>query len=228
MIVPLAISALLLIPFIVFGVVRQLNHIFMLSFVLFAIVSSIYNLIFKTSKPINPAAIITHLGFALFLLGTLLTFSNSVNISMNTSGYDLGTAKANEESLVLYKNDTLYMNDYYVAYTNKVKLGNTTEYQVDFLKREEMKFVKVFTLNPSVNIHPRMGAVYNPDTKRFISKDYYMFISHVNVEPDFIVINAIMNPYINILWLGALVMTGGFLYAFWRRIRINRNRVLDS
>jgi cytochrome c-type biogenesis protein CcmF len=228
MIIPLIISAVLTVPLIISGIVTELNFILMLYFVLFAIVASIYNFILQTAKPKNPAGFVTHLGFALFLLGVLLTFSNSVTISMNTSGYDLGSAKANDESLVLHKNDTLYMNGFYVAYTNKVRKGNTTEYQVDFMKRGERTFEKVFTLNPSVNVHPRMGAVYNPDTRHLLARDYYTYISHVSEEPDYIVINAIMNPYINVLWLGALVMTGGFFFAFWRRMKRSKLSVAEE
>ena len=222
LLIPAALSIGLLIPFILFRMVGELNHILLLYFVLFAIVSSLFNLIFQTSKPINIGAIITHIGFALFVMGTLLTFSNSRIISINNSGYDLGNAKENEESLLLRRNDTVYMNGYYGAYSNNFSQGNTTEYQVDFMKRDKMRFVKEFTLYPTVNVHPRMGAVYNPDTRHFLTRDYYTYISHANREPDFIVIKAIMNPYINILWAGAVLMISGFAYAFWRRVRIKR------
>ena len=219
LLIPLILSFIFLIPFIISGIVWQLNYILMLFFVLFSIISSILNLILQTTRPRNIGAIITHTGFAIFLLGTLLTFSNSATISMNTSAYDLGSTKANEESLVLNRNDTVYMSGYYVAYTRKVSNGNLTEYQIDFMKRRNRKFEKEFTLYPSVNIHPRMGAVYNPDTRHFLMRDYYTYISHANAEPDYIVIKAIMNPYINILWAGAIIMTAGFAFAFWRRIR---------
>lgn len=78
---------------------------------------------------------------------------------------------------------------------------------------------KEFSLYPSVNIHPGMGAVYNPSTRHFLSRDYYVYITHVGHEPDYIVIRVIMNPYINILWAGAILMISGFGYAAWRRIR---------
>jgi cytochrome c-type biogenesis protein CcmF len=64
-----------------------------------------------------------------------------------------------------------------------------------------------------------MGAVYNPDTKHFLSKDYYSYIAIVSKEPDYIVIKAIMNPYINVLWLGSVLMTTGFAVAFVKRAR---------
>jgi cytochrome c-type biogenesis protein CcmF len=219
MLIPFGISIVFLIPFILSGIVKELNYILMLFFVLFSIISSIYNLIFRTSSPRNLAGVITHIGFALFLLGTLLTFSNSRTISTNTSSYDLGTAKANAESLLLMRGDTLYMSGFYVSYTNKTRKGNLTEYQVDFMKRRNGDFYKEFTLFPSINKNQRMGDVYNPDTRHFFLKDYYTYISFASSEPDYIVINAILNPYINVLWVGAIVMTFGLGYAFWRRIR---------
>jgi len=217
--IPLGISVAFLIPFILSGIVGELNYILMLFFVLFSIISSIYNLILRTSSPRNIGGIITHIGFAVFLMGTLLTFSNSQTISVNTSSYDLGTAKANAESLLLMQGDTLYMSGFYVTYTNKIAKGNLTEYHVDFMKRRKGDFYKEFTLLPSVNRHPRMGDVYNPDTRHFLLKDYYAYISFASTEPDYIVIKVIMNPYINILWAGAIMMTSGLAYAFWRRLK---------
>jgi len=64
-----------------------------------------------------------------------------------------------------------------------------------------------------------MGAVYNPDTRHFLNRDYYAYIANVSKEPDYIVVKAIMNPYINILWLGSVVMIVGFGIAFIRRAR---------
>ena len=132
---------------------------------------------------------------------------------------DLGDFQANAENLVLTRNDTLYMNGFYVSYVSNKVEGNTTVYKVDFLIREGGKFRREFTLNPSVNVHPRMGAVYNPDTRHLISRDYYTYIATVSKDPDYIVIKAIMNPYINILWLGSIVLIVGFAIAFFRRAR---------
>jgi cytochrome c-type biogenesis protein CcmF len=157
-------------------------------------------------------------------MGTLLTFSNSQIISSNTSQFDLGNLKTNEENLLMTRNDTLYMNGFFVVYTNKTIKGNLSEYQVDFLKREKGKFKKEFTLYPSVNHNERMGDVYNPDTRHFLMRDYYTYISFVSPFPDYIVIKAIMNPYINILWAGAIIMTIGLIYAFGRRLKRDRVR----
>ncbi len=219
MMIPFLLSIALVIPFLVSGVVRNFNLAFLLLFIFFGLTSSLYNLVFNIAKPRNIAAIISHLGFGTFLLGTLLTFSNSTIISSNTSTFDLGDTKTNEENLLLQRNDTLYMKGFYIVYSDKKSQGNTTIYKLDFLKRNVDGFKQQFTLFPSVNSHPRMGDVYNPDTKHFLMRDYYLYISFVGKDQDYIVIKAIMNPYINILWAGAIIMTIGFSYAFVRRIR---------
>ncbi|MDP4281669.1 MAG: hypothetical protein Q8867_05910, partial [Bacteroidota bacterium] len=60
---------------------------------------------------------------------------------------------------------------------------------------------------------PRMGNVYNPATKHDLMRDYYIYISSVGSAPDYIVVKAIMNPWINVLWMGAGIMLLGFLYS---------------
>jgi cytochrome c-type biogenesis protein CcmF len=219
LLLPLLASVVLTIPLVATGVVTQMNFILLVVFTLFALLSSLYNMIFKVIKPRNTGAIVTHIGFVIFVMGTVLTFSNSRVISTNTSKFDLGDSQANAENLVLMRNDTLFMNGFYVSYVNNKVEGNTTIYQIDFLVKHTKGYKREFSLHPSVNIHPRMGAVYNPDTRHFLGRDFYTYISNVSKEPDYIVIKAIMNPYINILWLGSVVMVIGLAIAFAKRAR---------
>ena len=217
--IPLLAAVLLCIPIVAFGIVTRMNFILLIVFTLFALLSSIYNMLFRTAKPRNIGAIVTHIGFVVFVLGTVLTFSNSQVISKNTSTIDLGDNQTNAENLVLNRGDTLYMSGFYVSYVSKRPQGNTTVYRVDYMTRKTGKYQLEFSLYPSVNVHPRMGAVYNPDTRHFISRDYYTYIASVSKEQDYIVIRTIMNPYINILWLGSVVMIAGLAIAMVRRAR---------
>ena len=219
LLLPLLFGIGLTIPFIISGIVTQGNYIFLLFFIWFAISASLLNLFFQTSRPRNFPAIISHVGFILFLLGVLITFSNSKTISVNSSGIDLGNGRSNQENLLLMKGDTLYMGGFYTTYVGEELEVNTTTYQIDFLKRQNGELVKQFTLYPSVNRHPRMGNVYNPDTKHFLLKDYYTYIGSTDEKSTYIVIKSIMNPYINVLWLGSLVMLFGFCWALIRRLK---------
>jgi cytochrome c-type biogenesis protein CcmF len=222
MAIPFIVSLGILILFMINEIVIKMNLVLAVFFILFAILSSVYNLIFQSSRPRNLAAILTHVGFLIFVLGTIMTFSNSRIISANTSQFDLGDTKTNAENLLLVKSDTLYMSGFYVVYSHDSQAGNITTYTVDFLKTRKGKYVKEFTLYPSVNRNPRMGDVYNPDTRHFLWKDYYTYISSVGINPDYIVVRTIENPYINVLWAGAILMIAGFSYAFIRRLRRKR------
>jgi cytochrome c biogenesis factor len=64
-----------------------------------------------------------------------------------------------------------------------------------------------------------MGEVSNPDTRHFFMQDYFMYVSLAGSDPDYVVIKVIMNPFINILWFGAIMMVAGLGYAFLKRIR---------
>jgi cytochrome c-type biogenesis protein CcmF len=224
--IPFLLAALLVVPFTLTGVVTQLNFILFLFFILFAVISVMTNMLFQTSKPRNWGALVTHFGFALFLLGILITFSNSKTITRNTYRFDLGSEKSNRENLLLLKGDTLYMSGFYVTYVDSHTEGNLTAYRVDFLKRKKGRYNLEFTLHPSVNVNPRMGEVYNPDTRHFPGRDYYTYISSVGTDAgsDYIVIKTIMNPYINVLWAGALIMMAGIVWAWVRRVRISKRQ----
>lgn len=219
--VSLIMALVLMVPVYFTGIVTEARFVIFLFFLLFAILSSVYNLIFGVSKPANLPAVITHIGFLIFVCGVVLTFSNARTISANTSRFDLGDTKSNQENLMLVRGDTLYMGGFHVVYTNSWKKGNEMVYQVDFLKSRMGQYKKAFSLYPTVNRNPKMGDVYNPDTRHFLWVDYYTYISYVGVEPDYIVIKTIMNPYINVLWFGSIVMLAGFIWAFTRRRKQN-------
>jgi len=226
LVLPILFGVGLTIPFVVSGIVRQGNFILFLFFIWFSISATLLNLFFQTSRPRNFPAIISHIGFVIFLLGVLITFSNSKTISVNSSGIDLGSRESNQENLLMTQGDTLYMGGFYATFIGEEKQGNTTTYQIDFMKRKEGEYINQFTLYPSVNRHPRMGNVYNPDTKHFLLKDYYTYIASVGIETNFIVIKTIMNPYINVLWLGSLVMLIGFCWALIRRLKSVKSQLL--
>ena len=139
---------------------------------------SVHFLIKYVNKTSNIGAAITHSGFAIFLVGAVIAFSNSQVISKNTSGKSLGSMADNAENLVLEKGKILPMGNYMVSYTSSEKKGNETFYKVDFMKPDNNTGGEVlFSLYPSVNRNTRMGSVYNPDTKHFLTKDIFTFIS---------------------------------------------------
>jgi cytochrome c-type biogenesis protein CcmF len=154
------------------------GRVVLLFSILLATVVSIDFVIHYLKKTSNVGGAFTHIGFTLFLLGVVLAFSNSQIISKNTSGFDLGKEADNRENLVLMKGVGQPMGKYMVTYSDAVTKGRETFYKVDFVKMKDAGTGKIdFSVHPSLNVNTRMGNVYNPDTKHFIDKDIYTYLS---------------------------------------------------
>lgn len=133
-------------------------------------------------KTKRAGASIAHIGFALLLLGALISTSKKQTISKNTSTKkveSLGEDFNAKKSLVLTVGDTLPMGNYLVTYTGKNREGIDVYFNMDyFTHNDEGKLVKAFELNPMVQDNPRMGTASNPDTKHFLSHDIYTHVTY--------------------------------------------------
>lgn len=134
-------------------------------------------------------ASVAHIGFGLILLGAFLSTSKTQTISMNTSGMDvssLGEDYSNRENILLMKGDTLRMAEYFVTYKGRKKEGVNIFYEVEYMTQPAPgKYETAFTLYPRVQTNPRMGNVAEPDTRHFLHKDIYTFVTYAEIEkPD--------------------------------------------
>jgi len=131
---------------------------------------------------------IAHVGFGMILLGALISTSKSDVISLNTSGKDiskLGKDFNNNENIMLSKNDTLRMGEYFVTYKGKRKEGVNIYYEIEYLKKENSgNYISQFTLHPLVQTNPNMGNIAEPDTKHFLHKDVYTHITYADLEEE--------------------------------------------
>jgi len=128
---------------------------------------------------------IAHIGFGLLLLGALISTSNKKIISQNTSSVDikqLGKDFNNNENIMLMQGDSLRMDEYLVVYHGKKKEGVNISFEVEYLKQNEGKFEHAFTLNPLVQMNPRMGNSPEPDTKHYLHKDIYTHVTYALLE----------------------------------------------
>jgi len=154
------------------------TRLILLFSILLASVVSVDFVIHYLKKTSNVGGAFTHVGFTLFLLGVVLAFSNSQVISRDTSGSDLSKNVENQDNIILVKGIGKPMGRYMVTYSDAIVKGRETFYTVDFVKMKDAGTGKTdFSLHPSLNRNSRMGNVYNPDTKHFIDKDIYTFLS---------------------------------------------------
>jgi cytochrome c-type biogenesis protein CcmF len=127
-------------------------------------------------------ASVAHIGFALVLMGALISTSKKQVISRNTSGKDLaslGEKISNNDNILLTQGDTLPMGNYQVTYVGKRFVGINVYFDVDyFTKMPDGKLKKEFRLSPLVQINQRMGNVAEPDTRHFPTFDVYTHITY--------------------------------------------------
>ena len=182
-VIAIILSAIVIFSFQMYNVL----YIMLLFTSLFAVVANI-DYIFRVLKgKIKVAgASVAHVGFSMILLGALISTSQSVIISQNTSGVDienLGGEFLNNENIMLMEGDTLRMGAYFVTYTGRKKEGVNIYYEVQyFTKDKNGKYKHEFTLNPIVQTNPNMGNVAEPDTRHFLTKDVYTHVTYAEIE----------------------------------------------
>jgi len=164
-------------------------HYIMLFFAAtFAVVANTdYFLRIVKGKITKGGSSIAHIGFGFILMGALVSTSMSKVISQNSSGVDvkvLGSDFSNHDNIMLFKNDTIQMGDYFVSYSNKKQEGVNIYFDIDYYtKAETGEFIKAFTLNPLVQLNKTMGNVAEPDTRHFLTQDIYTHITYADLSP---------------------------------------------
>lgn len=185
---PLVISLILTIAIGTLMHYTNVMYILMLFTTLFLIVANLnYWLRVLKGKMKIAGASVAHIGFGMILLGAFLSTSKTQTISMNTSGMDVESLGSegdfsNRENILMMKGDTLRMADYFVTYVGKKKEGVNVFYQVDYLTKKENSYNLEFSLYPRVQTNPRMGNIAEPDTRHFLHKDIYSFVTYAEVE----------------------------------------------
>ncbi|MCB0540174.1 MAG: cytochrome c biogenesis protein CcsA, partial [Bacteroidetes bacterium] len=157
----------------------------------FALYSNIaYILLVVKNKFWQWSGSISHIGFALFILGTLISQGKQLPISINAMGINYGEGfegEENQTNILLPEGDTLVMGKYWVSYegrktdihNDKKELFNVSYYT----KNTDGSYTKDFELHPDAQINAGMGLVSNPDTKRFLTHDIFTHVTSIPEKP---------------------------------------------
>ncbi|MCF8257409.1 MAG: cytochrome c biogenesis protein CcsA [Flavobacteriales bacterium] len=183
-------AALALVLTVAIAIAMRYTHfiyLLMLFATLFTVTANLnYWLRVLKGKVAVAGASVAHVGFGLLLLGAFLSTSKRETISLNTSSMDvssLGEDYSNRENILLMKGDTLRMAEYFVTYQGKRKEGVNVFYDVEYMTQPTPGvFETAFMLHPRVQTNPRMGNVAEPDTRHFLHKDIYTFVTYAEVE----------------------------------------------
>jgi cytochrome c-type biogenesis protein CcmF len=183
------ISALLTAVFAYTLHITRAHYILLLFSTVFAVAANAsYILTVLKGRVKKAGASIAHIGFALVLMGALVSTSKKEVISKNTSGKDLnslGEKISNDNNILLTQGDTLRMGKYLVTYTGKRFEGINVFFDVDYYsKNPEGSLKREFTLSPRVqtNPNPQMGNVAEPDTRHFPTFDVYTHVTFADLE----------------------------------------------
>ena len=162
--------------------ISTLHYVLLLFASLFAISANFQYLLTVLKGKIRiGGASVAHVGFALILLGTLLSNHNKEVISINKSGIDFGDsfdAQNKRENILLRKGDPVEMSNYIVTYLGDSVAGVNNYYRVKYARQDKNE---EFILYPNAQINPQMGLIANPDTRHYLTKDIY---THVTSVPD--------------------------------------------
>lgn len=167
---------------------QNVLYIGLLTASVFAFIANAYLLKpYFTGKFEMAGASVAHIGFAVLLIGVLVSSANKEVLSINQSGMMLNPefdAKANMEHVYLEKGKALRMGDYEIEYKSDSTEWVNNYYQVQYRKinskTNEVEYT--FDLFPNAQINPKMGLVANPDTKHYLSHDVFTYVSSVPKE----------------------------------------------
>ena len=170
------------------------QYILFLFAAVFGLVASLWYAIGTVRNLRKSGAALTHFGFALMLLGILLSSYNKEVISINTLGVtmDFGkkdareNARESQENVILFRNTPVAMGDYQATY-----LGDSTSttdprtfYRVHYDRVENGKVAESFTLYPDAFINPKgqQGLIANPASKHYLHKDIFTYVTQA-IDP---------------------------------------------
>ncbi len=125
---------------------------------------------------------LAHFGFALILLGALISNGKKQAISQNP--VFLHKDFPANEHILIPAGDTVSMHPYWVEWTGERREGHFQIYDVNFYgtNPDQTPGEKLFALAPYIQINPRMGNVREPSTKHYWDRDIYTYVSFADMR----------------------------------------------
>lgn len=161
-------------------------------FSLFA--NSAYLFQFQKKQFLQTGGSVAHIGFAIMLVGIVISQYKQEVISTNLSNFtvkELDEKTKNENSL-LYKGVSVNMDEYLVTYNARYIENDKTYFKVSYEKWDEKEVTNIdknrekhidFELEPFMQRNGKSGdLVANPSTKHYWNKDIFTNVTSFNAE----------------------------------------------
>lgn len=134
---------------------------------------------------------VAHIGFALLLVGALIAAATKKTVSINNTGTGFGDefAKSNDpkENIILYKDEPVKMDRYFVTYKGDSTEGVNTYYRVNYQVKDEKtgEVTENFDLYPNAQQNAKMKQIIaSPDTRHYLFYDIYTHVSSVPLKEE--------------------------------------------
>ncbi len=153
----------------------------MLAGVFGTVVNIDYFLAFSRGQWKSSASVMSHLGFAIMLLGIIASGVNKRHLSQNAFVFkEILNDEKLQKNVTLIKNKPIFMNGYWVDWVSDTLVRNERTYNIKFSKVDSNNLVlEEFTLSPmSVYSNDKTEIVsFNPSTRHYIQKDIFSHIA---------------------------------------------------
>ena len=148
--------------------------------------NSAYIISFVRQKFTSWASPLSHAGFALMVIGIMVSGLNKKIISENRFAQEgLAESLNAGENAFLIKGMPMYMNGFWVTYHTDTLEGLTRKYEVEFLKLgDKGDTLEHFTTYPDILYDRKMTkvATANPNTKHYLDRDVFTYIAGLPPE----------------------------------------------
>lgn len=169
--------------------VYRIDYILMLFFAWFSVFANIrYIFSVLKGKLIFSGGSVTHIGFAVMMVGILISQGEQQVISLNKFGINYGkgfSEKEIEENVLLYQQEPQDMGDYRVTYLGDSAEGKHIYFNVRYEALDKSGKVKnEFVLHPNILINAKMGNNPIPSTRKTLFSDLYTHITSAPLKED--------------------------------------------
>ncbi len=167
----------------------EVSYTVLLIFSLFAVFANVdYWFAVLKGKISKSGAAIAHIGFALLLIGVLISTSKRVTISKTETSKkpsSLGEGFDDKVSMLLTQGDTLPMGPYLVTYKGQYRKGINVYFTVDYFKMNGNKPEYDFTLEPHIQDNKKTNQKSpEPATKHYLNRDIYTHVTAADLNLD--------------------------------------------
>jgi cytochrome c-type biogenesis protein CcmF len=178
-------STVVVVPFKLY----QFDYILLILFGFFAIIANT-QFIFQVLKGKFRIAggSVSHIGFAIMLIGILISQGRQEVLSVNKFGIDYGkgfSTKEIAENVLLYQNEPALMGKYRVTYLNDSFAAQNIYFNVRYEELDKKGNVRnTFMLSPNILMNSKMGNNPVPSTLKTFSSDLYTHITSAPLKED--------------------------------------------